>query len=455
MKVRDLALKWLCFPLLTSYALWAFGAVDSQQHVIQRQVSLLDAYNLARESDPSLAIAEYRIDVSEAQRDVSRGGFFPQISLFGDWSENRIRYEGALLGQPSSQEYPGERYGLQLKSPLLNMRAIREYERQKFLVDQSKEELAVAETRLIADVVTAFLSVLLAEETVKHLKTEVSALERQLEQAEALYAKALLPVTQVLETQSRVDALLADLVFAEGRAAIANEKLSQIVGFEELELQPVVERLSLIPRVGDANGAAMLAAEVDPATLAAEKAVSAAQKGVAREKGSWWPEIDFVYNNQYSDVGFDNLTSPPRSSESYAISVRYPLFEGGAGAARLRRAQAEYYTALQQLEVARRQASGRARAAWVSYEAATERLRASLQAAKTSSVNLDAARKAVQAGTARLSDVLLALAQNTRAQRDLSEAKFQRAIGWLELELSTGRDPFALAPELSEALHGQ
>ena len=34
-------------------------------------------------------------------------------------------------------------------------------------------------------------------------------------------------------------------------------------------------------------------------------------------------------------------------------------------------------------------------------------------------------------------------------QRDLNEARFQRAMGWLELELATGANPVALAPRFS------
>ena len=134
--------------------------------------------------------------------------------------------------------------------------------------------------------------------------------------------------------------------------------------------------------------------------------------------------------------------------------MRYPLFEGGAGSARLRSAWAEYYSAQQQLEAAKREASGRARSAWVNLESATERVQATRQAVITAETNLDASRKAVKAGTAKVTDVLVALAQNTRAQRDLTEARFQRAMGWLELELATGSDPSLLAPRLSSALHG-
>ena len=135
--------------------------------------------------------------------------------------------------------------------------------------------------------------------------------------------------------------------------------------------------------------------------------------------------------------------------------MRYPLFEGGAGSARLRGAWAEFYTAQQQLEAAKRDASGRARAAWVNLESTTERVQATRQAVKTAETNLDASEKAVKAGTARVTDVLLALAQKTRAQRDLNEARFLRAMSWLELELSTGADPVALAASFSKALHGR
>ena len=420
----------------------------------QLALSVLEVYQIARENDPGLAIARYKVDGADAGKDVAQGKMFPQVSIFGDWSENKVRYESTALSQLPSQEYPGERYGLQLRSPLFNMRSFKEYERQSALVKQSEQELAVAETQLLFSVTEAYLTVLLTEESVRQLESELEALERQLEEANALYERSLLPVTQVLETQTRTDTLRADVVYARGQAAIARERLTQLTGLRDLVLRPTQERVALLTGVGNAEQAASLAVAFDPATQAAQQAVNAARKGVDREKGSWWPEIDFVYNSQYSDVGFDNLTSPPRSSESYSISMRYPLFEGGAGSARLRGAWAEFYSAQQQFEAVRRQASSRARAAWLNLEAATERVEAARQAVKTAEVNVDASRKAVKAGTARVTDVLLALAQNTRAQRGLSEARSQKVLGWLELEIATGSNPVSLAPILSGALHG-
>ena len=161
---------------------------------------------------------------------MAKSKYFPQISLFGDWSQNKVNYQSTALTQLDSQFYSGERYGLQLRSPLINVRHYREYERQDALVGQSEEELAVAETELLAEV-EAYLSVLLAEETALQFESELSALESS--------SRRRTPSTAItatrdycIETQTRTDSLRADVLTARGQEAIARERLIQLVGSE-------------------------------------------------------------------------------------------------------------------------------------------------------------------------------------------------------------------------------
>ena len=415
-------------------------------------MSLADVYELAKTNAPELAIAEFRFDSAAADRDIAKGSMFPQISIFGDWSENKFRYEEGLLAERPTQDYPGERYGLQLRTPILNMRSFREYERQRFLADQSEIEIAVVRSELLSDVARSYLGVLLASEDLRQSESELTALLEQYEEAEALYERRLLAVTQLLETQTRTETVKADVVDAEGKRSIAIEQLAQLIGSRSVTPAPVASEIVLVNNLVSIDHAERRALEFDPAISAAEEALRAAEKGISREKGTWWPEIDFVYNSQYSDIGFDNVTSPPRSTESYSISMRYPLFEGGAGSARLRKAWAEYYQARERLEAERRIAAGRARSAWVSMQAASERMQAERQALEAAGINLEAAKKAVRAGTAKPTDVLLALAYQTRARRDLNSAKFEYAMSWLELGVSTGQEPDQLASDLSLGL---
>lgn len=415
-------------------------------------LSLEAAYQLATDQAPSLAIAQYRVDSAEAQMAEARGAVLPQLSLFGEWSENNLRYDGELGALYDEQDYSGQRYGFQARQTLFNMSQFRELQRRGALFDRSESDLAQAEIELLAQVTDAYITVLVADNTVSQFQVESEALEKQLAEAQALYSRALIPLTQVLETQTRSETVKADLIEAEGGAAIARERLTELIGVRDFELMDIAEEVSLTARMVTAEQAVAEALLNSPAVAAAEDSADAAEFGIKREQGSWLPEVSLVLNHQYSDVGFDNLTSPPRTTESVSIAVSYPLVQGGAGSARIRGAWAEFYAAKEELEGIKRQVETQTRSAWVRLIAANKRILATQQALDTANVNVSAAQKSVKAGTARVTDVLFALAQRTRAQRDRFFAEQQRIMAWLELELTIGSAPGAVAPVLSDAL---
>jgi outer membrane protein len=412
----------------------------------------MQAYDFARANATDLALARYRVDSSEAQKDVAMGRILPQVNLFGQWSENKVAYDAGLFSR--DEDYPGERYGVQVKQPLFNVAAGQEVRRFSKIYEQSQEELAVAESDLLIALAEAFLTVLLADAELEQLQSELTALEGQLDDANALYERNLIPIMEVLETQTRVDSVRADVIQAKGEAAVSREELVKLTGERGADPLPIEDNVALISSFSSPEEVVVRAANASPEISAAEAALEAAKRGVDRERGKWFPEIDFTYSYQYSDVGFDNLASPPRDTTTIALGFNYPLFEGGAGVARVRGAWAEYYAAQTQLEAVQRDLEARARSSWLNLQALSERLLASRQAVKSAQINVDATRKATKAGTARPSDILVALAQNTRAKRNASAAKFQFAAGWLEVELAAGSDPILLAPTLSRALHG-
>ncbi len=437
-----------------------FFALSTQpfSHAVEppfQPMSLEKIYALAVDQAPSLAIAQYRVQSAEAQSSEAAGALLPQLSLFGEWSENSVSYDGPLSAFYGDQTYPGERYGFRAKQTLFNMSSFRELQRREALSDLSESELAQAEIELLGQVVDGYLTVLVADGTVSQFQMESEALERQLEEAQALFARGLLPVTQVLETQARGEAVKADLIEAEGDAEIVREYLTELIGVRNFKLMPIAETVFLSTSVTTVEHAVSLALQNSPSVSAAKEGVQVAEYGVKREKGTFWPEVSLVITEQYSDVGFDNLTSPARNTESVAISVNYPLLQGGARVARIRGAWAEYYTAKQELEGVRRSVETQARSAWVRLNSADKRLAAAQQAVETLDVSVSATEKSVKAGTARITDVLFALAQQTRAKRDRALAEQQRVMAWLELELITGRAPRSLAPVLSDALLSQ
>ena len=111
---------------------------------------------------------------------------------------------------------------------------------------------------------------LLADTELEQFQTELKALESQLSEAEALYQRNLIPVTQVLETKSRTEALRADVIRAQGDAAIAREMLIQLTGQRGIEPLPVRDSFNFISRYASAEAAGEAALDNDPAIAAAE-----------------------------------------------------------------------------------------------------------------------------------------------------------------------------------------
>ena len=154
---------------------------------------------------------------------------------------------------------------------------------------QSQNEFAVAEAELLSFLMETFLGVLLADADLEQYETELKALERQLKEATALYERSLLPVTEVLETQTRTDTLRADLIMARGNTLIAREELSQLTGEGVGALASVADTFALVNRCPSALAASQQASLNSPVVAAAEAAVDAARKQVDRERARRLP----------------------------------------------------------------------------------------------------------------------------------------------------------------------
>ena len=77
----------------------------------------------------------------------------------------------------------------------------------------------------------------------------------QLREAQALYVRKLIPVTQVLETQARLDTLRADATTASADVVVAKGELIKLVGGESITPLAVKDRISLMSSLSSAEDA--------------------------------------------------------------------------------------------------------------------------------------------------------------------------------------------------------
>ncbi len=438
-------------PLLLALSFLAAFSSSASGSVALKQVSFLEAHDLAKNYAPELSIAQYDLERASANSSIAMGRILPQVGMFGQWSSNNLDYEqGALF---PDQSYPGKRYGIQLTQALLRASDGLEVARLKALTELSAEQLAVAENKLLSSLIEAFLGVLLAQSQKSAADSEVAAVIQREAEASALYEKQLLPVTQLFETRSRLHTVKADATSADVNAEIALEKLSLFTG-QRVMPKSILPTFSLFSTISSADDAATLAVSYSDRISAAEKALRAAELAVSRERATWIPNVDVSISYQHSDIGFDNLSAPARNTSIVSVGFNYPLFEGGARFARIQKAKAELGASRVKLEAEIRESVTRAKAGWLNLKGLEERLTSARSAFEAAQANVDATTEAVRAGIATFSDSLMTLAQRTAAETTYNEAKFLYVMGWVELQLAVGTNPDIIVPKLSQVLHG-
>ncbi|MFT7286681.1 MAG: outer membrane protein [Halieaceae bacterium] len=413
---------------------------------------LIEVYARAVEEDPRVNIAELQVEAGEAQKDAAGAAMLPQASVNAQWSDNRVTFDRLINPR---EVFDGERYGLQVRQMLFNWSQISARGRANRILNQRQSELIDTMGQLSVDVAERYFNVLLADDGVRLLKDEKNLVEKQLAETQARYERKLVPLTDLLETQSRVDQVRTDLIEAENDAALARVEISALTGAPVVALVPVRSNPKL-PEIHEPLEYWIAAArEKNAALLARKDAVAAARKSVEQTRGEYMPNLSFVASAQRSDVGFDNLQSPQRDVVYLGVEVSMPLFAGGGNMARMRESWSQYYVAREEEEGTLREVEKRVRSSWLNARSSRARVDAaglSVQSAKTA---FDAMSKAFSLGGARSADVLEALHRRTRTERDYQQAIYGYLFHWLSLQRETGEidvdDLWLLDNEIIEA----
>ncbi|MEM6583654.1 MAG: TolC family protein, partial [Pseudomonadota bacterium] len=289
--------------------------------------TLFDVYSQAIESDPRVKIAQLQVEMGKAQQDSAFGALLPQASAAAQLSKNDVEFDA---DSEPDQSYDGERYVFQVRQTLFNWQALSERAKAEKLVAQREAELLDVLGMLLVDVSQRYFDVLLADGGVRLLEDEMSLVRQQLEETEALYDRNLVPVTDFLETQARMDSVQTQLIEAKNDAALSREELSALTGSEVGELAPIREdftppKLSNVMEYWTA-----LSLENNALLDSRREAVKVALEAVQEQKGGHYPTVDLILSAQRSDIGFDNQASPQRDTEYIGIDINLPIYSGGS-----------------------------------------------------------------------------------------------------------------------------
>jgi len=315
-------------------------------------------------------------------------------------------------------------------------------------VEAGRANLRSTEGGIFTEAVAAYMDVIRDRSIVQLNRNQVSVLDTNLMATRDRFEVGDLTRTDVAQSDARLALARSNLALAQGRLEASEENYRRVIGQLPPDLAPPPP-LPPLPSSPDQATEVALANNADLASIAAQARAAGFDVRVAR--GERLPTISAVNSNRYTNLlgSADNLTGGtglvPNSTTSSGIglSLRLPLYQGGAAGARVRQAQAFRSQLLEQTIGIERLVVSNVRAAYAAYVAANDAIESNTIAVAANELALEGTRAEQSVGTRNILDVLNAEQELLNSQvllvtarRDAYVAGFQllNAMGMAEAD---------------------
>ena len=394
--------------------------------------TLVDFFSAAIDYSPSLGIAQEDLNIQAAKEDAALRRLLPQVSASASVTENRREAVGVV------ERFRGERYALALSQVLFNWEVYAARRRARHLEVMRQAQYFHELSLLLTQVADRYLDVLQAQEAVASIRAELEAVASQVEQIQHLYDRQLVPVTDLRRAQASMSSVRADRAVLLSELDLAREALRAGSGLPAGELHTLREDAAVSQSEEDIQHWVGLALEKNWELEAGRQSVKAAAAGVSQGKGTLMPNLSLILLHQNSNVGFDN--APIRRSDiSYiGINATVPLFSGGGRWASIREARSTRARSEHELHQIELDIRGRVRRTYLQLRASKSLVEAAESLVDATTLTVTSMQRGFSLGTVTNVEVLSAIRDQFRAERDLQKIRHDEIRHFLLLKHESG-----------------
>ncbi|MBE5316673.1 MAG: TolC family outer membrane protein [Xanthomonadales bacterium] len=437
-------------PLSFALALAAAGSAGA--------ADLMQAYELARQSDPQLAAVEAQRMATGEGVVQSRSALLPQLGAsagFSDSSGKSSRFTitedldgGFLFGREISRsESRSKDWSINLQQSLYDHSNYTRLRASRSRAGAADADYDAAVDGLALRVAQAYFTTLTAVDSLVFARADERAVKRQLDQAEQRFEVGLTAITDVHEARARYDASRAAAINAANALDDAREALAELTGEYLQNLQGLDEDFRpSMPEPANLDQWVQTAINENPVLRSRALALEAAQQDIATARSAHLPTLGLTAGRNggpsWGDAVLASGLTRPTGSEtlgsSISVNLNIPLYTGGRVQSQVRQAVYTRDANEDRLEQERRAVTRQTRNAYRAVLAGISEIEARAQALVSARSALEATEAGFEVGTRTIVDVLLSQQVLTSAQRDYSNARHNFLVNGLALKQAAG-----------------
>lgn len=411
-------------------------------------MGLLDAFMAAREYDPEYRAAWQARQAGLQEQNIARSQLLPQANLTYSHNRNWLHQEvySPVTGQATSasnSNYPSYVGRVEVRQPVLNLQAWAGYRQ-----GQAQSELAEAEfdsrhQQLMLRLYEAYSRVLLTRDQLAIAEAQQIAYDEQMRSNERLYQAGEGTRTDMIETRSRYDVAVAQVIEARGEVGNALRALVAMVGPGRVQHPQQLHQLvpdftPLQQPLDNVDTWVRLGLSANAEVVARRLGVKAADANISRQRAGHYPTVDVVAAYTMDEADSVSTINQHNRSRLVGVQVRVPLYAGGGVSARTTQAVAQHERALAELDATANQVEVELRRQYDLLQSNATKIRALERAVESATLLVEATRRSVAGGVRVNLDVLNAEQQLYTSRRDLAQARYDYLDAYMRLRYYAG-----------------
>jgi len=433
-----------CLPLIMASATSLLHATD-----------LMDVYRQSLDNDPTFKMA---YSTYMAQRELvpqAWATLLPQLTIkaLAGRSDQEVRATIFDI----KQAYGTNQWSVNASQAVFNYQAWAQVQQAQASVKAALATFNDAAQNLILRSSSAYLDLLYARDTLSFAEAKLRANKRQLDQAQQRFNVGLDAITSVYEAQAAYDQTVAQVIAAKNNLLNMNDSLSKLTNhvYENISMLRDSKIPLIKPEPNDVDQWVATGLKQNYNLFAAKFNLQAARDNIKAQTAASWPTfaIQGSTATTHNDTSAISSMGTPASinalADSFliaqkqalsgvALTMNFPVFQGGLVLSKTRQAQFNFQASSEQLEQTYRNVIVNSRIAFNTITDGISKVLADRKTIISQTNSLESVEAQYGVGTRTMTDVVNAQQNLFDAQKQLAADQYALINSLLNLKYLAG-----------------
>jgi outer membrane protein, protease secretion system len=326
-----------------------------------------------------------------------------------------------------------------LRQPIINAEGWARYHQGQAQTNLSDKQFLVKKQDLITRFFGLFANANYAEDVLALAQTQRDAFKTQVDANALMSKRGEGTKTALIESQAKLSLSEAQVIESENNVVEARNALATMLNKEIASLDRLPDNVAdLPPELQSLDEWKTIALQNNPEIAAARENVEIAYQDIKRNRAGHMPRLDAVASISQSDSDTIPTFNQELDSKSLGIQLNIPIYAGGSVTALTKQAAANHARAKDDLETKSNEVLLDLRKQYSTIQSGLLRIDALKESVASAELLVAATRKSLIGGVRTNLDVLDARKQLFEAKRDLSLARYNYLVSYINLRKAAG-----------------